>query len=48
MNNPNCPYNDNRSCDDCDMLIDEECNMDNDQGGTGHGDISYSDAEGGL
>ena len=35
-------------CEQCDMYINDTCSQDPDLGCTGHGDISYSDADPGL
>jgi len=42
-----CPKIDG-DCESCEMFNDEDCMQDPDLGGTGHGDISYSDADSGL
>jgi hypothetical protein len=49
MFNNNCARGDG-NCDLCEMWNEEEeiCMQDEDLGGTGHGDISYSDADPGL
>jgi hypothetical protein len=42
-----CPFFE-ADCDECPMNLDGECNQDPDLGGTGHGDMSFSDADPGL
>ncbi len=48
-NNPNCPYP-SETCEGCEMYDEEDdfCGQDRDEGGTGHGEISFSDADPGL
>ena len=49
MNSNNCVRPDG-DCSQCSSFNDfiDDCNQDDDRGGTGHGDESYSDADPGL
>lgn len=46
-NSINCARGDS-DCSQCDMNIDGDCYQDPDLGGTGHGDMSFSDADPGM
>ena len=46
-NNINCARGDG-DCTQCGMYVNGDCYQDDDLGGTGHGDISFSDADNGL